>query len=76
MNANYLVVIAAAIAAFVTNSACSHISGFCVWLGLHALALTGPLFWQHFPWRLAAIHSWDWLATMLLMTVILGVSRR
>jgi len=37
--------------------------------------LAGSAMWENVPWRLAAIHSGDWLVKLLLLAVILGVWR-
>ena len=46
-----------------------------VWLGFPFMILVGSVMWDRRPWKLAAIHSGDWLMKLLLMAVILGVWR-
>ena len=50
--------------------------GFLLWVGFPVVLLTGSMLWQNVPWRLAAIHSGDWLVKMLLISLILGVWRK
>lgn len=49
--------------------------GALVWIGFPFVILVGSAMWENVPWRLAAIHSGDWLVKLLLLAVILGVWR-
>ncbi len=49
--------------------------GALVWIGFPLVILAGSAMWENVPWRLAAIHSGDWLVKLLLLAVILGVWR-
>jgi hypothetical protein len=46
-----------------------------VWIGFPLMILVGSVLWDRRPWKLAAIHSGDWLLKLLLMAVILAVWR-
>jgi Protein of unknown function (DUF1761) len=50
--------------------------GLLLWVGFPVVLLTGSMLWQDVPWRLAAIHSGDWLVKMLLIALILGMWRK
>jgi len=50
--------------------------GFLLWVGFPVVLLTGSMLWQNVPWRLAAIHSGDWLVKILLISLVLGAWRR
>src|SRR6267143_1642403 len=47
--------------------------GLWLWLGFPVILLTGSMLWQNVPWRLAAIHSGDWLIKLLLIPVGLAL---
>jgi hypothetical protein len=49
--------------------------GFMLWLGLSAVQWAGSMLWEGVPFRMAAIHAGDWLAKILLITIITGVWR-
>jgi hypothetical protein len=49
--------------------------GLMLWLGLSAVQWTGAMLWEAVPFRMAAIHAGDWLAKILLITIITGVWR-
>ncbi len=49
--------------------------GVLAWVGFPLVLLTGSVMWENVPWKLAAIHSGDWLIKLLLISVILGVWR-
>lgn len=49
--------------------------GALVWLGFPAMILTGAVLWENEPWKLAVIHTGDWLVKLLAIVVILGVWR-
>ncbi len=49
--------------------------GLLAWIGFPVILLTGSVMWENVPWKLAAIHSGDWLVKLLLMSVILSVWR-
>lgn len=42
------------------------------WVGFPFLLLTGSVMWENVPWKLAAIHSGDWLIKLLAIVVILS----
>src|SRR5262245_33102225 len=43
-----------------------------LWVGFPVLLLTGSVMWENVPWKLAAIHSGDWLLKLLAVIVILS----
>jgi hypothetical protein len=50
--------------------------GFWLWIGFPVVLLTGSMLWQNVPWKLAAIHSGDWLIKLMLIPVTLAVWRK
>ncbi len=77
MRANLLTAALSAVAALAMNSVYSgSISGAGLWLGLHVPAFIGHLLWQDFSCLLAALHAWNGLAAMFLMTVVFSLSRK
>jgi hypothetical protein len=46
--------------------------GLWLWIGFPVVLLTGSMLWQNVPWKLAAIHSGDWLIKLLLIPVTLA----
>jgi hypothetical protein len=49
--------------------------GLWLWFGFPFMILVGSVVWDRRPWKLAAIHTGDWLVKMLLMAVMLAVWR-
>jgi hypothetical protein len=49
--------------------------GVALWIGFPVVLLSGSAIWENVPWRLAAIHSGDWLIKLLVISVIVGVWR-
>jgi hypothetical protein len=49
--------------------------GVWVWIGFPLMILVGSVLWDRRPWKLAAIHSGDWLLKLLIMAVILALWR-
>lgn len=46
-----------------------------VWIGFPAMILTGSVFHEKVPAKLAAIHAGDWLIKLLAITLIVGLWR-
>lgn len=77
MRANLLTAALSAVAALAMNSVyCGPICGAGLWLGLHLPAFVGHLLWQDFSCAFAAVHAWNGLAAMFLMTVVFSLSRK
>jgi hypothetical protein len=49
--------------------------GLALWVGFPVVLLTGSVIWENVPWKLAAIHSGDWLGKLLVVSVIVSVWR-
>jgi uncharacterized protein DUF1761 len=49
--------------------------GVLLWIGFPFVLLTGSAMWESVSWKLAAIHTGDWLVKLLLMAVVLSVWR-
>ncbi|MGH3737635.1 MAG: DUF1761 family protein [Micromonosporaceae bacterium] len=49
--------------------------GLGLWLGFPVVLLTGSVFHEKVPWRLAALHAGDWLLKLLIIAIILAVWR-
>jgi hypothetical protein len=47
-----------------------------LWFGFSAMMWLGAIMWESTPWKIAAIHSGDWLLKTVLMAAILGGWRR
>jgi Protein of unknown function (DUF1761) len=43
-----------------------------LWFGFSAMMWLGAIMWESTPWKIAAIHSGDWLLKTVLMAAILG----
>jgi hypothetical protein len=50
--------------------------GMLVWFGFEAMAIVGSVLHEQYPVGLYAIHAGDALLATLLMTLVLGLSRR
>jgi len=48
---------------------------FWLWIGFPVVLLVGSVIHEHFPARLAIIHAGDWLAKLLIFTIILTIWR-
>jgi len=46
-----------------------------LWFGFSAMMWVGAIMWEKTPWRVAAIHSGDWLIKTTLIAVIVSVWR-
>jgi Protein of unknown function (DUF1761) len=44
-----------------------------LWVGFPVVLLIAPVIWGGQPWKLAVLHSGDWLVKLTVMTVIIGV---
>jgi hypothetical protein len=49
--------------------------GVWVWVGFPAMILLGSVIHENVPWKLAAIHTGDWLVKLLLIAIILAIWR-
>ena len=49
--------------------------GLGLWGAFPAVLLTGSVVHEKVPWKLAAIHGGDWLAKLLLISVVVGRHR-
>jgi hypothetical protein len=47
--------------------------GLSVWIGFPTLILSGSVLWENVPWRLAAIHTGDWLVKLLAIATVVGL---
>jgi hypothetical protein len=47
-----------------------------LWFGFSAMMWVGAIMWEETPWKIAAIHSGDWLVKTVLIAAILGAWRR
>src|SRR5438093_12091726 len=46
--------------------------GLFLWIGFPVILLTGSVIWEDVPWKVAAIHAGDWLAKMLVISIIVS----
>ena len=46
--------------------------GLLLWIGFPVILLTGSVLWDNVPWKVAAIHSGDWLVKMLVIPIIVS----
>jgi hypothetical protein len=46
--------------------------GVVLWAGFPVVLLAGSVFHENVPWRLAALHSGDWLVKLLVVTAVVG----
>ena len=49
--------------------------GLVLWIAFPVVLLAGSVVHENVPWRLAAIHSGDWLPKLLIISVIVSVWR-
>jgi hypothetical protein len=47
-----------------------------LWFGFSAMMWVGAMMWENTPWKIADIHSGDWLVKTVLIAAILGAWRR
>jgi len=47
-----------------------------LWFDFSAMMWVGAIMWEETPWKIAAIHSGDWLVKTVLIAAILGAWRR
>lgn len=47
--------------------------GVALWLGFPVVLLSGSVVHEKVPWRIAALHSGDWLVKLVLVSVVLSV---
>jgi hypothetical protein len=48
---------------------------FWLWFGFSAMMWVGAIMWEKTPWQVAVIHSGDWLAKTVLISVIVALWR-
>lgn len=46
-----------------------------VWAGFPLMILSGSVFHEKVPWRLAAVHAGDWLVKLAVIALIVGLWR-
>jgi hypothetical protein len=46
-----------------------------LWVAFPVVLLTGSVTQENVPWRLAAIHAGDWLAKLIVISVVVAVWR-
>jgi hypothetical protein len=49
--------------------------GLAMWVGFPVVLLAGSVIWENVPPKLAALHSGDWLAKLVVLSVLVGVWR-
>jgi len=49
--------------------------GVLLWFGFPLILLTGSVLWDNVPWKVAAIHSGDWLVKLVVISIILSMWR-
>src|SRR6266516_2242852 len=47
--------------------------GLVFWIACPVILLTGSVLWENVPWKVAAIHSGDWLVKMLVIPIIVSL---
>jgi Protein of unknown function (DUF1761) len=47
--------------------------GFLLWIGFPVILFTGSIMRENYPWKLAAIHTGDWLVKLVLISVIVSL---
>lgn len=73
-------VIASIVASLVALTGISDVAGalklgFALWIAFPVMLLVGSVTQENVPWKLGAIHAGDWLAKLLIITVIVSVWR-
>jgi hypothetical protein len=77
MRANLLMATMCGAAALAMNSVYGRsMAGILSWLGFQAPALMQRIAWRDLSCVAAAVHACNWLGTVVLMTLLLGLSRR
>jgi hypothetical protein len=61
MHLNYLAIVVAAVAVLVASTVWALGLALATWIAFPVVLLTGSVHWENVPWRLAAIHTGDWL---------------
>ncbi|HWO90516.1 MAG TPA: DUF1761 domain-containing protein [Methylomirabilota bacterium] len=49
--------------------------GFALWVAFPVVLLIGSVTQENVPWKLGAIHAGDWLAKLLIISVIVTLWR-
>lgn len=49
--------------------------GVVLWVGFPVVLLSGSVFHENVPWKLAALHAGDWLVKLLVISAIIGLWR-
>lgn len=47
--------------------------GFALWIGIVVVLLTGSVYHEKVPVKLASIHAGDWLLKLVIVAIIVGV---
>jgi Protein of unknown function (DUF1761) len=73
-------VIASVVAGLVAVAGISDVAGalklgFALWIAFPVMLLVGSVTQENVPWKLGAIHGGDWLAKLLIISVIVSVWR-
>src|SRR5438132_12127508 len=59
----------------ITDPAGALLLGLALWIAFPVVLLVGSVTQEHLPWKLAAIHAGDWLAKLLVISIIVGIWR-
>jgi hypothetical protein len=59
----------------ISELAGSMILAVSLWIAFPVVLLTGSVIWEGVAWRLAAIHSGDWLVKLVVIATIIGLWR-
>jgi hypothetical protein len=73
-------VVSAVVAGLVSGIGITHPMGaielaLALWIGFPVVLLVGSITQENVPWRLAAIHAGDWLAKLLIVSVLAALWR-
>jgi hypothetical protein len=73
-------VVAAVVAGLVSCIGITHVMGavelaLALWVGFPVVLLVGSVTQENVPWQLAAIHAGDWLAKLLIVSVLAALWR-
>ncbi|HET9411166.1 MAG TPA: DUF1761 domain-containing protein [Candidatus Dormibacteraeota bacterium] len=49
--------------------------GLTMWIGFPVVLLIGSVTQENVPWKLGAIHAGDWLAKLLIISIIVSIWR-
>jgi hypothetical protein len=74
------VVVALVIAGLVSRLAITNLAGalpfaVALWVAFPVVLLSGSVLYERVPWQLAAIHAGDWLAKLLIITIVVALWR-